>query len=153
MTRVFRPNELKQAVLEALAESGPANGYTLMQVLAERIGPTWRPSPGAVYPALLALEDLGLVGAADNGGGRSYHLEPSGLEAVDRHAGTLDRVARRARSVSRETDVGTRLDRFAAVHPARRHRIDATTADRIDALLAGTAREINAIVTQPEEKN
>jgi DNA-binding PadR family transcriptional regulator len=151
MTRVFRPHELKQAVLEALDEHGPANGYALMQVLAERIGPTWRPSPGAVYPALLALEDLGLIGATKDGGGRSYHLEPPGRAAVARDTGTLDRVARRARSIERRTDVGTLLDRFATTHPSRRRRVDAGTEQRIDAVLAGAAQEINAVMAEPEE--
>lgn len=151
MTRVFRPHELKQAVLEALDEHGPSNGYALMQTLAERIGPTWRPSPGAVYPALLALEDLGLIGATKQDGGRSYHLEPAGQAAVARDTGTLDRVAQRARSIERRTDVGTLLDRFATSNPDRRRRVDAETVERIEALLARAAEDIHALTATPEE--
>ena len=151
MTRVFRTHELKQAILEALAEHGPANGYAIMQVLADRIGPTWRPSPGAVYPALLALEDLGLIGATDNGAGRSYHLEDSGLAAVAHNSGTLDRVGRRARSIGRQTNVGTLLDHFATTHPNRRRTVDTDTETRIEAVLAGVAETINAMTAPREE--
>ncbi len=151
MTRVFRAHELKQAILEALDEHGPANGYALMQVLAERIGAAWRPSPGAVYPALLALEDLGLIGAIDNGASRTYHLEDSGLATVADNCGTLDRVSRRAKSIGRQTNVGILLDRFASTHPKRTRTVDADTAQRIEAVLAGAASKINALMTPPEE--
>ncbi|MEJ7583970.1 MAG: PadR family transcriptional regulator [Acidimicrobiales bacterium] len=152
MTRVFRPHELKQAVLEALQDHGPANGYTLMQVLAERIGSNWRPSPGAVYPALLALEDLGLIGATANEGGRTYHVEPTGSAVVARDPGTLDRVGQRARSIRPQTEVGTLLDRFAKDHPDRRRVTNATEAHRIEALLAGTAQKINTLMTPKEPR-
>jgi len=152
MSRVFRTHELKQAILEALAEHGPANGYVLMQILAERIGPAWRPSPGAVYPALLALEDLDLIGAIANGGGRSYHLKPAGLAAVAGAIGTLERVADRARSMERRNHVGTLLDRFAATHPARHRRVDDDTEERVEALLSRAAEEINVVMDLPEER-
>ena len=57
MSRLFARGELKLALLHVAAELGPANGYAIMQGLGDRVGGSWQPSPGAIYPALLALED------------------------------------------------------------------------------------------------
>ena len=38
------------------------NGYGIIREWAERSGGTWRPSSGAVYPALAMLEDEQLIG-------------------------------------------------------------------------------------------
>src|SRR5919199_4202005 len=50
-----------RAALLLLLEDEPRNGYQLIQAIEERTGGIWRPSPGAVYPALQQLEDEGLV--------------------------------------------------------------------------------------------
>lgn len=152
MSRIFRAHELKHAVLEVLHEHGPANGYALMRILGDRIGPTWRPSPGAIYPALLALEDLGLIGSSEAGGSRSYHLEAAGQAAVAQTTGTIDRAAERARSIERHTELGTLLDRFAATSPSRHRRVDAGTEGRILAVLARTADDLDAVMTPLEEQ-
>src|SRR5260221_11333790 len=98
MTRLFRRGELKAALLDALDAAGPSNGYPIMQTLAEQIGESWQPSPGAVYPALLALEDTGLVQGTDRNGSRVYELTAAGVRAASKLHGTVDAVARRARA-------------------------------------------------------
>ena len=41
-----------RAAILALLREGPRNGYQIMSEIEERSGGAWRPSPGAVYPAL-----------------------------------------------------------------------------------------------------
>jgi DNA-binding PadR family transcriptional regulator len=125
MTRVFRRGELKAALLDALGEAGPANGYTIMQLVAERIGAPWQPSPGAIYPALLALEDNGLVSGRDRDGSRIYELSADGRRAVADARGTLDAVAARARTapLPRPT-LGALVDLFATTAPHRGRSLD-----------------------------
>ena len=60
------------------------NGYGIIKELAERSGGTWRPSSGAVYPALALLEDEGLIGPADDAGPKHYQLTETGRAEVDR---------------------------------------------------------------------
>ena len=43
-----------RAAILALLREGPRNGYQIMSEIEERSGGAWRPSPGAVYPALSA---------------------------------------------------------------------------------------------------
>ena len=48
-----------RAGILALLREGPRNGYQIMSEIEERSGGAWRPSPGAVYPALSQLADEG----------------------------------------------------------------------------------------------
>ena len=56
------------------------HGYEMIQELEERTDGVWRPSPGAVYPALQLLEDQGLVTADAEAGKRLFSLTDTGRE-------------------------------------------------------------------------
>ena len=63
--------------------SGFGNGpHVIMQAIAERTDGAWKPSPGAVYPALSQLEDEGLIEAFDNAGQKAFRLTEAGSEAA-----------------------------------------------------------------------
>jgi DNA-binding PadR family transcriptional regulator len=73
--------DVRAAILAVLQE-GPRNGYQIMSEIEERSGGAWRPSPGAVYPALSQLADEGLVIAEETGGKRTFSLTDAGREYV-----------------------------------------------------------------------
>jgi DNA-binding PadR family transcriptional regulator len=79
---------LTHAIL-ALVVERRGYGYQLVRRFEERIGPGWRLSPSAVYPALDQLERGGLVtGAARRDGTRRsprivYAATPAGEAALD----------------------------------------------------------------------
>jgi DNA-binding PadR family transcriptional regulator len=77
--------DVRAAILALLAEK-PLNGYQIMQELEQRSRGSWRPSPGAVYPALQLLEDEGLVQVESSSGGRIYSLTEKGRVHVREHA-------------------------------------------------------------------
>lgn len=79
-----RRGDVRAAVLRLLAEK-PRNGYQLMQVIEERSGGRWRPSPGSVYPTLAQLEDEGLIRVSEAGGSKLYELTAAGRGQVRRH--------------------------------------------------------------------
>jgi DNA-binding PadR family transcriptional regulator len=83
-----RRGDVRAAALLLLAEE-PRNGYAIMQAIQERTGGVWRPSPGAVYPALQQLEDEGLVRQEDEDGRRVYHLPDAGRTYVEERRGEL----------------------------------------------------------------
>jgi len=56
------------------------HGYEMIQELEERTDGVWRPSPGAIYPALQLLEDQGLVTADAEAGKRLFSLTDTGRE-------------------------------------------------------------------------
>lgn len=147
MTRLFRRGELKAALLDALDVTGPANGYTIMQTLADQIGGSWQPSPGAVYPALLALEDTGMVASVEREGSRHYELTAAGRRAAGSLRGTLDAVAERARSAPpAPPTVGTLVDAFAESMPARHQVLDDSSRDAVTGVLDGARRNIERLI-------
>jgi DNA-binding PadR family transcriptional regulator len=149
VTRLFKRGELKAAVLDALDDVGPANGYTIMQAIAERIGEGWQPSPGAVYPALLGLEDAGLVRAREQDGAKLYELSESGERARATAPGTLDEVAARARNIPPPVrTLGGLLDAFAAGVAHRTRRLDPEAVEAVEEVLRDAQQEIAEIVTE-----
>ena len=147
MTRLFRRGELKSALLDALEVTGPANGYTIMQTLAEQIGESWQPSPGAVYPALLALEDMGMVRGVDRNGSRLYELTAAGRRAAASSRGTLDAVAARARTApTPPSTLGSVVDDFSASIEGRTRTLDAETERAVVAILDGTRTNIERVI-------
>lgn len=147
MTRVFRRGELRTAILAALEGVGPANGYTIMQALAQAVGGSWRPSPGAIYPAILGLEDQGLVVGTDDGeGGRRYELTAAGEAALAAEDDPLTTVADRARRVVPTHTVGSLVDSFAADVPGRSRRLSPAAAKEVERLLQTTTTRISKIV-------
>jgi DNA-binding PadR family transcriptional regulator len=67
----------------ALLREGPRNGYQIMSEIEERSGGAWRPSPGAVYPALQQLADEGLIEAEESSGRRTFSLTEAGRRHIE----------------------------------------------------------------------
>lgn len=74
-----------RAAILALLREGPRNGYQIMSEIEERSGGAWRPSPGAVYPALSQLADEGLIIAEESGGRRTFSLTEAGRAYVEQN--------------------------------------------------------------------
>src|SRR5580693_6923445 len=72
-----------RAAILALLREGPRNGYQIMSEIEERSGGAWRPSPGAVYPALSQLTDEGLIVAEESGSKRLFSLTEAGRRHVE----------------------------------------------------------------------
>lgn len=143
MTRLFARNELKLALLHVAAELGPTNGYTIMHHLANRIGGSWHPSPGAIYPALLALEDAGLLVGRDDDGTRRYEITDAGRHQVASKPDVLEDVAGRARHAPAPPEtVGAVLDRLAASAPRRSEPASPATVARIEMLFEPVLTEL-----------
>ncbi len=149
MTRLFGRGELKLALLHVAADLGPTNGYAIMHGLAERVGGSWQPSPGAIYPALLALEDGGLLVGREHDGARRYELTPAGRSTVNARPDVLDDVAGRAqRAPAPPVTVGTLLDRLASAAPRRERTLQPAQAERIEALYQPVLAELRDLTAE-----
>jgi DNA-binding PadR family transcriptional regulator len=71
-----------RAAILSLLQDGPRNGYQIMSEIEERSGGAWRPSPGAVYPALSQLTDEGLIAPEESGTKRMFSLTEAGRQYV-----------------------------------------------------------------------
>jgi DNA-binding PadR family transcriptional regulator len=149
VTRLFARGELKLALLHVAADLGPANGYSIMQGLAERVGGSWQPSPGAIYPALLALEDGGLLVGRDDGGIRRYELTSAGRVAVAADPDIVADVARRAqRAPAPPVTLGAVLDRLVAAVPNRERPLPPAAVDRIESLFQPLLAELRDLTAE-----
>jgi len=86
-TRTARPTkagrgDVRAAILALLLE-GPCTGYQIMSEIGERSGGAWKPSPGAVYPALAQLADEGLIVGEESNGRRTFSLTGAGRAYVE----------------------------------------------------------------------
>ncbi len=149
MSRLFGRGELKLALLHVAADLGPTNGYAIMHGLADRVGGSWRPSPGAIYPALLALEDGGLLVGREHDGGRRYELTRAGRAAVSAEPDVLSNVAGRAkRAPAPRVTVGTLLDRLATEAPHREVALEPHQIDRIESLFRPLLAELRDLTAE-----
>ncbi|NUP66626.1 MAG: PadR family transcriptional regulator, partial [Nonomuraea sp.] len=83
--RKAKRGDVRAAILALLSEE-PRNGYQIIQEIAERSEGGWKPSPGAVYPALQQLTDEGLVIAEENEGRKTFRLTDEGRAYIEAHA-------------------------------------------------------------------
>lgn len=83
-----RKGNVRAAILALLAEE-PRNGYQIIQEINERSGGGWKPSPGAIYPALQQLADEGLIIGAEGDGRKTFSLTDEGRTYVEEHADEL----------------------------------------------------------------
>ncbi|MCG5213961.1 PadR family transcriptional regulator [Streptosporangium sp. KLBMP 9127] len=83
--RKAKRGDVRAAILALLAEE-PRNGYQIIQEIAERSEGGWKPSPGAVYPALQQLTDEGLVRPEESEGRKTFRLTEAGLAYVADHS-------------------------------------------------------------------
>lgn len=142
--------DVRAAVLLLLAEE-PMHGYQVIQEIAERSEGQWRPSPGAVYPALNLLQDEGLVELSADGGRRLATLTEAGTAYVAEHAAELgdpfaDAAGRGGRS-RRELRAGVEAV-AAAVHQVARTGTD-EQAKAAAELLERTRRDLYLILAGP----
>ena len=94
--QMFERGDLKYVILEQLKEK-PAHGYELMRALEDRFGGFYTPSPGAVYPTLQMLEDMGYVSSVQEEGRKVYTITDAGRSFLNERQPQVDEVFSRVR--------------------------------------------------------
>jgi DNA-binding PadR family transcriptional regulator len=89
---MFEQGDLKYVILHLLSEK-PRHGYEIIKALEERLGGTYSPSPGAVYPTLTMLEDMGYArGTTGDGGKKVYEITPEGRTYLEQNKSAVDEI-------------------------------------------------------------
>lgn len=94
--RPFDYGELRLLAL-AMIHDEPRHGYELIKTIEDRMGGSYSPSPGVIYPTLSWLEDMGYASVeAEQGGRKRYRVTAEGESFLaankDALAALLDRV-------------------------------------------------------------
>jgi DNA-binding PadR family transcriptional regulator len=86
--RVFAHGDLRFVILQLIAE-GPRHGYEIIKEIEEKLGGSYSPSPGVVYPTLTWLEELGYATVTTSDGTKKLYAitrEGSGYLAANKEA-------------------------------------------------------------------
>jgi DNA-binding PadR family transcriptional regulator len=128
--RMFEQGDLRYVVLRLLEEK-PRHGYEIIKALEERFGGAYAPSPGAVYPTLQLLEDLGYTRIVPGPEGKKvYEITDEGRAHLAENQATVDTIFDRISKM-----VGHFLDEpMTEVHAAFRHVGKATYSRATDAV-------------------
>ena len=88
--RAFDYGELRLLTLAMIAEA-PRHGYELMKGIEERMGGSYSPSPGVMYPTLAWLEDMGYAAAETEAAGRRrYRITAEGEAFLTANRAAVD---------------------------------------------------------------
>jgi DNA-binding PadR family transcriptional regulator len=146
--RMFDYGELRLLVLAMIAE-GPRHGYELIKAIEDRLGGSYSPSPGVIYPTLSWLDDMGYAAIdAEESGRKRYRITAEGEAFLAANRAAADELMTRIGSA----EAGGRPHVPAPVIRAmenlkvamrlrfRRGGFDDTTAEKIAAALDAAAQ-------------
>jgi len=93
--RVFDSGDLRFVILRLIAEK-PSYGYEIIKEIEERLGGSYAPSPGVVYPTLTLLEELGYVTVGVGDGTKKLHtITAEGTAALVANKAAIDALFER----------------------------------------------------------
>jgi len=98
--RVFGPGDLRLILLALIAEQ-PRHGYELIRTIEEMFDGAYAPSPGAVYPTLTLLEELGHASVEAGDGKKLYSITDAGKAFLAENKDAVDAVMERMQHTAR----------------------------------------------------
>jgi DNA-binding PadR family transcriptional regulator len=90
----FDAGAMRYVVLQLIAEK-PRHGYEIIKEIEQRAGGSYAPSPGAIYPLLSMLLDLGHVSAELDGNKKLHSITPEGQAFLDENRQFVDAILAR----------------------------------------------------------
>jgi DNA-binding PadR family transcriptional regulator len=97
--RVFDQGDLRYVILRLIAEK-PRHGYELIKEIEEKLGGSYSPSPGVIYPTLTMLEELGYATVtASEGGKKLYAITEEGNAVLAANQAVVDAIFARIAQV------------------------------------------------------
>ncbi len=134
----------------ALVESEDLTAYELLAELERLFGPDYQPSPGAIYPALKALESEGILAAYLDGRAKRYQLTAVGKQALAARQRQLAVIRERtAVDVQADAVIKSALTRLDEAAHAATSRVAATVVSQ---LIDATTHQI-AQLTQENNRD
>lgn len=148
--RMFGHGDLKLLLL-ALVEQQPRHGYELIRMIEEMFHGQYTPSPGAIYPTLAMLEDMGYASVENEAGNRKlYAITDEGRAFLDENRAAVDAAnARTEHSARLAAKMAAPMRVRKAMH-ALKHALlmrtswDRAEAERVADILERAASEIAA---------
>lgn len=149
--RMFGHGDLKLLLL-ALIEQQPRHGYELIRIIEDMFHGHYSPSPGAIYPTLTMLEELGYAESENEQGNRKlYTITEAGRAFLDENRAEVEAVTSRTEHSAR---MAAKMSAPMAVRKAMhalKHALlmrgpswDKAEAERVATILERAANDIAA---------
>ncbi|WP_430390715.1 PadR family transcriptional regulator [Dyella sp. 20L07] len=132
-------------LLLALIEQQPRHGYELIRLIAEMFHGHYTPSPGAIYPTLTLLEELGQIEVEHAQGSRKrYALTDAGRAFLAANQEAVEAMLLRTRHAAR---TAAKMSLPPAVRQAM-HAVKHALMTRDKAWNTAEARRVAALLEQ-----
>lgn len=94
--RIFSHGGLRFVLLHLISEQ-PSHGYELIKRIEDRLGGSYSPSPGTVYPTLTLLEEQSYLQGdnSDSGGRKRYAITDAGKAFLEENRELTDAMLAR----------------------------------------------------------
>jgi DNA-binding PadR family transcriptional regulator len=92
----FQKGDLKYIILDLLKDK-PRHGYEIIREFEEISHGFYKPSPGAVYPTLQMLEEMGYASAVEQDGKKVYTITEQGEKFLVEQKSLADGVRRQVK--------------------------------------------------------
>jgi DNA-binding PadR family transcriptional regulator len=132
-----------------MVEKEPRHGYELMRAIEERMGGSYSPSPGVIYPTLSWLEDMGYALVVAESGRKSYAISEEGKAFLKANRAAIEDIQARMGSGPRGRQGvpapiirGMENLKLALRLRLRRGPLDSKAAEQITAVLDAAAQTV-----------
>jgi DNA-binding PadR family transcriptional regulator len=149
----FQKGDLKYVILDLIKDK-PRHGYEIIRILEERSHGLYAPSPGAVYPTLQLLEEMGYAEALQQDGKKIYTITEEGLRFLSERQDFAEGIKRQMRACwggrgpSEVRETMAEIGRLGRVIGRRFRDIDSEKMGRIREVIARASRDIEEILEQ-----
>lgn len=149
----FHKGDLKYVILDLIRDK-PRYGYEVIRDLEERSHGFYTPSPGAVYPTLQMLEEMGYATAIEQDGKKIYTITEEGRRFFAERKDLADEVKRQMKhywdpEVARA--ISEAAGEFARVGRLMRRKLRCAEPERMRRVVevaSRACREIEAILEE-----
>jgi len=149
----FQKGDLKYVILDLIKDK-PRHGYEIIRELEELSYGLYTPSPGAVYPTLQMLEEMGYATATERDGRKIYAITEQGLKFLVERKDSADEVRSQMKHKWSFKHIGKMTMMMKEYHALESllgrglRSLDADKMQRIRQVLINTREAIETIVEE-----
>jgi len=149
----FQKGDLKYVILDLIKDK-PRHGYEIIRELEEMSYGFYTPSPGAIYPTLQMLEEMGYATAVERDGRKVYTITEAGINFLTERKDSADEVRSHMKRRWSFKNIGKMVTMMKEYHALENlvgrglRSLDADKIERIRQVLIDTAGAIEAILEE-----
>ena len=149
----FQKGDLKYVILDLIKDK-PRHGYEVIRELEEMSHGLYTPSPGAVYPTLQMLEEMGYATAVERDGRKVYTITEEGINFQEERKDSADEVRSQMKSRWSFKNIGKMVSMAKEYHALEDlvgrglRSMDADKMQRVKQVLIDAAGAIESILEE-----